>query len=114
MCTLLGLLERNHVVPDLHIRYPLAHTLYNACSLMSQDDRERPFGVFTRERVRISMADAGVIYLYADFVGFWGCHLDILNGQILCRLPSDSRFACDGFAFGRRHCGAVARKWTCV
>lgn len=36
------------------------------------------------------MADAGVVYLNADFVGFWGSDLDVFDREVFTSLPGHS------------------------
>lgn len=42
------------------------------------------------------MADTSVVNLNTDFVGLRGCHLDLLNAQVLAGLPGDGGLALDG------------------
>lgn len=41
-------------------------------------------------RIRTRMADTGVVYLNADFVGFRGSDLDVLDGEVFASLPGHS------------------------
>jgi len=52
-----GGVERNDMVTNLDIGDPLAHRLNNSTSLVSANNREGPFGILSREGIRIGVAD---------------------------------------------------------
>ena len=99
-------LEGDDVVSRLDRRHPFANGLDDSSSFMSQDDGESTFGILAGECVRIwfqsacifgpdgtnrtCMANASIVYLNADFMGFRRGDLDVFNRQVLASLPGYS------------------------
>lgn len=77
------------MVAGLHICDTLTNGLDDAGTLVSQDDRESTLGVLSGECVGIGMTDTSVVDLDADFVGFGGRNLDVLNHKVLASLPGN-------------------------
>ena len=102
-----NLLKRNNMIPLLHIRHPLTHTLYNARTLMPRNDRKRTLWILAAQHVGIRVADTGVVGFYSHFMSLGSFDLDVLYHEVLAGLPGDGRFACDGFTLGRHFGGRL-------
>lgn len=77
------------MVPWLYARHALADGLYDTCTLVSENNRERTLGILARERVRICVAYAGVVDLDADLVRLrWG-DLDVFDRKVFAGFPGD-------------------------
>lgn len=84
------------MVANLDVGHALTNRLDDTSSLVPQDDGEGTLGVLAGQRVRICVAHTGVVDLDTDLVRLWGCNLDVLNAQVLARLPGDGGLAGDG------------------
>jgi hypothetical protein len=84
-----GGVKCNDVITRLHIGNALSNRLDVTSTLVSEDDGESTLGVLSRERVRICMADTGVVDLDADFVGSGGKNLNLLNREVLAGFPGN-------------------------
>ena len=88
------------MVARLDVGDALANRLDDARTFVSQDNGESTLGVLARQRVRVCVADTGVVDLDADLVGLGRRNLDVLNAQLLASLPGNGSLAGDGLIRG--------------
>lgn len=88
------------MVARLDVGHALTNRLDDTSTLVSQNDGKGTLGIFTRKRVRVCVADTGVVDLDSDLVGLGRGDLDVLNAQLFASLPGNGGFA--GNRLGKR------------
>src|SRR5262249_38277651 len=74
-----GRVERDHMVAGLERRDARADLAHDAPPLMAEDGREQPRGIGARERIGVSMADAGRLDLDEHLAWLRPLELDRLD-----------------------------------
>ena len=106
----LGRVERNHMVAGLQPSHVLAHLHHDARALVAQDGGEQAFGVGTRQRVVVGVADAGGLHFDQHLVVFRGpCRSTVSMVSGAPALPGDGGTGF-GWAWSRYFPGSKVRR----